>query len=43
MAAHELEAVIADMLKEDPQAKCSGFEQQFKMEYIYIFESDLTL
>ena len=41
MAAHELGAVITDMHKEDPQAKCSGFEQQFKVEYI--LESDLTL
>ena len=27
--------------KEDPQAKCSGFEKQFKVEYE--LESDLSL
>ena len=32
MVAHELRMVIADMQKEVPQAKCSGFEQQFKVE-----------
>ena len=41
MVAHELRAVITDMQKEDPQAKCLGFEQQFKVEYILV--SDLTL
>ena len=32
MVAHELRMVIADMQKEDTQTRCSGFEQQFKVE-----------
>ena len=40
MVAHELKTVIADLQKEDPQASCSGFEQQFKVK---CFNVNLTL
>ena len=31
MAAHNLHVVMTNLRKEDPQTKCSGFEEQFKV------------